>query len=148
MTNKEAIDRLSIMQGRCENGYDDDALDLAIKVLEERPTGEWIGDTDYESYQGNYEAYKCNKQKGLFVLKEIKFKYDTENDYEIEIYRLSKEILMAKGMRKQDLIRYRHKMEKELFFLSISNNNGSISDIMKRREKYGYRNKEGYPEEI
>ena len=25
-----------------------------------RPTGEWIGDTDYESYQGNYEAYKCS----------------------------------------------------------------------------------------
>ena len=26
----------------------------------ERPQGEWIGDTDYESYQGNYEAYKCS----------------------------------------------------------------------------------------
>lgn len=35
MTNKEAIDRLSIMQGRCENGYDEEALDLAIKALEE-----------------------------------------------------------------------------------------------------------------
>ena len=33
MTNKEAIDRLSIMQGRCENGYDEEALDLAIKAL-------------------------------------------------------------------------------------------------------------------
>jgi len=35
MTNKEAIDILSIMQGRCENGYDEEALDLAIKALEE-----------------------------------------------------------------------------------------------------------------
>ena len=34
MTNREAIDRLSIMQGRCENGYDEEALDLAIKALE------------------------------------------------------------------------------------------------------------------
>lgn len=28
---------------------------------EERTQGEWIGDTDYESYQGYYEAYKCNR---------------------------------------------------------------------------------------
>lgn len=26
-----------------------------------KPQGEWIGDTDYESYQGSYEAYKCSK---------------------------------------------------------------------------------------
>lgn len=26
-----------------------------------RPQGKWIGDTDYESFQGYYEAYKCNK---------------------------------------------------------------------------------------
>lgn len=31
------------------------------KPYEERPQGEWIGDTDYESYQGYYEAYKCNR---------------------------------------------------------------------------------------
>ena len=34
MTNKEVIDRLSIMQGRCCNGYDEEALELAIKALE------------------------------------------------------------------------------------------------------------------
>lgn len=34
MTNKEAIDRLSIMQGRCENGYDEEAFEIAIKSLE------------------------------------------------------------------------------------------------------------------
>lgn len=28
---------------------------------EERPKGKWIGDTDYESCQGNYEAYKCSE---------------------------------------------------------------------------------------
>ena len=26
----------------------------------ERPTGEWVGDTDYASAQGYYEAYKCS----------------------------------------------------------------------------------------
>lgn len=31
------------------------------KCASTRPQGEWIGDTDYESYQGCYEAYKCNK---------------------------------------------------------------------------------------
>ena len=30
-------------------------------TIEERPKGMWIGDTDYESYQGCYEAYKCNR---------------------------------------------------------------------------------------
>lgn len=35
MTNKEAIDRLSIMQGRCENGYDAEALYIAIKAIQE-----------------------------------------------------------------------------------------------------------------
>ena len=41
---------------KCEFG-------MAVRTLcgENRPIGEWIGDTDYESYQGNYEAYKCSK---------------------------------------------------------------------------------------
>lgn len=38
MTNKEAIDRLNGMQGRCENGWDAEAIYLAIKALEGRPT--------------------------------------------------------------------------------------------------------------
>lgn len=38
MTNKEAIDRLSIMQGRCENGYDEEAFELAIKALDPQST--------------------------------------------------------------------------------------------------------------
>lgn len=49
MTNKEAIEKLKeilFMTGNKE------ALDLAIKALEERPQGEWI-DTGLE--------YKCNK---------------------------------------------------------------------------------------
>lgn len=36
MNNKEAIDRLNGMHGRCENGYDAEALDMAIKALEEQ----------------------------------------------------------------------------------------------------------------
>ena len=38
MTNKEAIDRLNGMQSRCENGWDAEAIFLAIKALEEQPT--------------------------------------------------------------------------------------------------------------
>lgn len=44
MTNKEAIDRLSIMQGRCENGYDEEALDLAIKAIEMLDTAPTVED--------------------------------------------------------------------------------------------------------
>jgi len=38
--------------------------DEIIKILTEEnviPQGEWIGDEDYASYLGSYEAYKCNK---------------------------------------------------------------------------------------
>lgn len=34
MTNKEAIERLNLMQERCCNGYDAEAINLAIKALE------------------------------------------------------------------------------------------------------------------
>ena len=49
-----------------------DSLDLDVhiggrccgkrqRLLDElRPKGKWIGDTDYESFQGSYEAYKCS----------------------------------------------------------------------------------------
>lgn len=42
MTNNEVIERLHLMQERCCNGYDAEAINLAIKAFEERPTGEWI----------------------------------------------------------------------------------------------------------
>lgn len=42
MNNKEAIERLNLMQERCCNGYDAEAINLAIKALEERPQGKWI----------------------------------------------------------------------------------------------------------
>lgn len=42
MTNKEVIERLHLMQERCCNGYDAEAINLAIKALEKRLTGEWI----------------------------------------------------------------------------------------------------------
>lgn len=43
MTNEKAINQLKDMQSRCKNGYDAEAINLAIKALEDaRPTGEWI----------------------------------------------------------------------------------------------------------
>lgn len=33
MTNKEAIERLNLMQERCCNGYDAEAINLALKAL-------------------------------------------------------------------------------------------------------------------
>lgn len=36
-----------------------DIIDNA-PTIEERQKGKWIGDTDYESFQGSYEAYKCS----------------------------------------------------------------------------------------
>lgn len=33
MTNNEAIERLNLMQERCCNGYDAEAINLAIKAL-------------------------------------------------------------------------------------------------------------------
>ena len=50
MTNKDAIERLNLMQERCCNGYDAEAINCAIKALEERPQGEWI--THYEAAVG------------------------------------------------------------------------------------------------
>ena len=41
MTNEKIIAQLKDMQSRCTNGYDAEALNLAIKALEEQPTGEW-----------------------------------------------------------------------------------------------------------
>lgn len=42
MTNKEAINQLKDMQSRCTNGYDAEAISIAIEALEEqeRPTGD------------------------------------------------------------------------------------------------------------
>lgn len=61
MTNKEAIDRLSIMQGRCENGYDAEAIYLAIKALGIRPCGEWIEGEIWEDTDGGWGRWqKCS----------------------------------------------------------------------------------------
>ena len=61
MTNEEAIKEIQRWIDGCPFEDTKEAFTLAIKALEKRPQGEWIGDTDYESYQGCYEAYKCNK---------------------------------------------------------------------------------------
>ena len=57
MTNKEAIDRLNGMQSRCDNGYDAEAIYLAIKALEERPTGKWISD----GFCFSSSKFKCSR---------------------------------------------------------------------------------------
>lgn len=70
MNNKDAIDRLNGMQSRCENGYDAEAIFLAIDALEntdklgvdlvqamelvhknKQPVGKWIK---------NYKDYNCS----------------------------------------------------------------------------------------
>ena len=53
MTNNEVIERLHLMQERCCNGYDAEAINLTIKAFEERPHGHWI------EFKGGY--YKCDK---------------------------------------------------------------------------------------
>lgn len=50
MTNKEAIKILKDMMSDIfvpTSDDQDDALDLAIKALEERPTGEWVREDNY-----------------------------------------------------------------------------------------------------
>lgn len=67
MTNKDAIDRLNGMQSRCENGYDAEAIYLAIKSLEDRPTGKWIKGREIsrtmfgdEVLHIDYENFTCS----------------------------------------------------------------------------------------
>ena len=64
MTNKEAIERLNLMQERCCNGYDAEAIYLAIKALEERPQGEWLAREDMDYLDKNkvvHNHFECNK---------------------------------------------------------------------------------------
>lgn len=62
MTNKEAIDRLSIMQERCENGYDEEALELAIKALDPRNDPHY-DECDYCKYNDSSDDYPCSECK-------------------------------------------------------------------------------------
>lgn len=61
MTNKEAIELIQGIEedGRNVTAEHIEALDLAIKALEERPQGEWILRTDTEWH------FECNQCKGL-----------------------------------------------------------------------------------
>ena len=56
MTNEEAIKTLNTLYS--EDVYVNDALDLAIKALEERPQGEWMYN-DYGNECGNWHCSKC-----------------------------------------------------------------------------------------
>lgn len=55
MNKKEVIERLNLMQERCCNGYDAEAIYLAIKALEERP----ITNDDTISRSALKEAFEC-----------------------------------------------------------------------------------------
>lgn len=66
MTNKEAIKILSNMIHDDKAVYGDkpklrsEALYLAIKVLEERPRGAWVFDSEFTMFGNPYGAYKCS----------------------------------------------------------------------------------------
>lgn len=56
MTNKEAIERLNLMQERCCNGYDAEAINLAIKALEvvekiKSEVKDWLEDEKWNDYE-------------------------------------------------------------------------------------------------
>lgn len=67
--NKEAIERLSLMQERCCNGYDAEAIYLAKKALEnERPQGEWImEDKPFGGFGDSVLAITCSICKTSYV---------------------------------------------------------------------------------
>lgn len=64
MTNKEAIDYMNALQAKCENGYEAEAINLAIKALEDvkalRLLLDWAIDCDfgYDNIPEEYEKYK------------------------------------------------------------------------------------------
>ena len=61
MTNKEAISELEIMLKGCDYDEQFEALDLAIKALEERPQGEWVVDgTMYRGGEVSSITYRCS----------------------------------------------------------------------------------------
>lgn len=59
MTNKEVIERLNLMQERCCNGYDAEAINYAIKALEDRPQGEWIVGEYMDCHSDILPKYTC-----------------------------------------------------------------------------------------
>jgi PHP family Zn ribbon phosphoesterase len=71
MTDKEAIKELTeIKLIYC--GTKDEALDLAIKALEERPQGEWIEVDDNQPYSKD-KLYGCSKCRfGCYLLSDTK----------------------------------------------------------------------------
>ena len=63
MSNEEVIE---VLKGIVFGGFDRttrkerQALDLAIKALEERPQGEWIGKEEYDDYP-NKKVCECSE---------------------------------------------------------------------------------------
>ena len=77
MTNKEAIKKLKEQQAEFNENYVDfagvnEAYDLAIKALEERPQGEWIKEPS-----ATFRCSECNNR--------IPIKYDEINEHMAKI---------------------------------------------------------------
>ena len=73
MTNKEAINYIS-KEGKSVFRYDSymlQALDMAIKALEERPQGEWIFQYTFLD-NCLYKCSHCNRLLSLDVQQEVK----------------------------------------------------------------------------
>ena len=58
MTNKDAIYFLNLLQSKCDNGYEAQAIYLAVKALEPKPQGKWIDTGSKEEYWA--EEYQCS----------------------------------------------------------------------------------------
>ena len=61
MTNKEAVFELNMMKRMVKaDSLADEALDLAIKALEDRPTGHWVVDEEHSITMTFYKCTNCN----------------------------------------------------------------------------------------
>ena len=60
MTREEAMEELSILLNKYQDGYFGDALDMAIKALSEQRTGHWIKDDITERSKSEYK-HKCDR---------------------------------------------------------------------------------------
>ncbi len=79
MTNKEAI---KLLQSIEEDGFNVtaehlDALDLAIKALEEQSQGEWILIDDVNDPSNRLNRYKCSECGRIIRI----YDYQTLSDY-------------------------------------------------------------------
>lgn len=73
MTIEKAINQLKDMQSRCKNGYDAEAINIAIKAFEERVTDQWIPikyrsltTEEQKEFAEHYGSYYCDEIEKVF----------------------------------------------------------------------------------